>query len=203
MSKPASRSPEPSASNATSVFHPASTMNGPRSVSKAYTRTYRSTIGSGTGMLHSPGRTCSTGGSGLLSTGWVCMRRALQALANSPQLPRSSVPDERHVERGARVAAVLELDARLDLVVRDSLVERLERDPQLHPGEVRTEAPVEPAGERDVGIRPAPEFAPTAGPGSSRGRRSRPTTRRSSWFLRGSPRRSAARGPSSRCARRR
>src|SRR5438552_1696708 len=58
--------PSESASNASSVFHPVSTMYGPRSVSNTYTKTYRSELlGIGTGTLHSPGRTRSTGGSGL------------------------------------------------------------------------------------------------------------------------------------------
>src|SRR5438067_8400342 len=70
MSNPAVVSPRQSTSKASSVFHPASTRYGPFSVSKAYTSTYRSGLfGIGTGMLHSPGRTSSTGGSGCSTTG--------------------------------------------------------------------------------------------------------------------------------------
>src|SRR4051812_30672847 len=35
-------------------------------------------MGSGTGMLHNPGRTCSTGGSGLVEGAGVVIRRAWQ-----------------------------------------------------------------------------------------------------------------------------
>src|SRR3954454_7278344 len=69
MSNPAVVSPRHRTAKASSVFHPASTRYGPLSVSKAYTSTYRrGLLGMGTGMLHSPGRTRSTGGSGCSTT---------------------------------------------------------------------------------------------------------------------------------------
>src|SRR6516165_1877096 len=77
-SQPTSLRPLCSAEKASSVFHPASMRYGPRSVSNTYTSTYRSELfGSGTGTLHSPGRTFSTPGNGSLAAAaprarWAC-----------------------------------------------------------------------------------------------------------------------------------